>query len=193
VVPRAAARRGRARPARGRQARREAALTIHTGRLRLRTLPAAAAARLPADRAGATALLDALLDDEWPQPDLLDLLPSHARRTDADIAFGVWVMVEAATNSVVGDIGFLGPPDEAGEVEIGYSVVPSRRNRGYASEAVAALTRWAFQRRDLRAVVAGTDSDNAASQRVLERAGFERTGADGTEVRWRLERLEGDR
>jgi ribosomal-protein-alanine N-acetyltransferase len=97
------------------------------------------------------------------------------------------VIVEAETGSVVGDIGFLAPPDTAGEIEIGYSVVPSRRNRGYASEAVAALLDWAGQQPGVTAVVAGTDADNAASQRVLERAGFHRTGSRDAEVRWRYE------
>jgi RimJ/RimL family protein N-acetyltransferase len=40
-----------------------------------------------------------------------------------------------ATGMVIGDIGFRGPPDAAGIVEIGYSVVAGRRRRGYATEA----------------------------------------------------------
>jgi ribosomal-protein-alanine N-acetyltransferase len=148
-------------------------------------MPPAAAARLPADRTGAADLLGARLDDEWPQPDLLDILPIHAARTGEAVQFGVWIMVEPDTNTVVGDIGFLGPPDNAGDVEIGYSVMPRRRRRGYASEAVVALTAWAFGQPGVQAVVAGTAPDNLASQRVLELAGFERTATGTDEIRWR--------
>jgi ribosomal-protein-alanine N-acetyltransferase len=150
-------------------------------------MPPAAAARLPADRAGAATLIGATLDDEWPLPDILDMMPVHARRAASDARFGVWLIIEAATGAVVGDIGFFGPPSDAGEVEIGYSVVQSRRRRGYAREAVAALVAWAFDQTGVRAIVAGTDPDNDVSQRVLQRAGFERTDASTTELRWRLQ------
>jgi ribosomal-protein-alanine N-acetyltransferase len=150
-------------------------------------MPPGAAAFLPADRAGATALLRASLDDEWPQPDIRDLMPVHACRSFSDAAFGIWVMIETATNVVVGDIGFFRAPDAAGEVEIGYSVIPSRRRRGYASEAVAALVAWAFDQPGLTAILAGTDPDNDVSQRVLRQADFEVTAASPTEIRWRRE------
>ena len=89
--------------------------------------------------------------------------------------FGVWVIVERATGTVVGDIGFMGPPDDRATVEIGYSVVPDRRRRGYATEAARAMVGWALRRPDVNAVVAGCDEDNVASIRTLERTGFDRT------------------
>ena len=58
---------------------------------------------------------------------------------------GAWVVIEAESDTVVGDIGFIRPPDDAGEIEVGYSVVPSRRRRGYATEALQALAHWAFE------------------------------------------------
>lgn len=98
----------------------------------------------------------------------------------------MWVIVERATGTVVGDAGFHGPPDD-GTVEIGYSVVPDRRRRGYASEAATALCRWALRRPDVRAVVASCASDNVGSIRTLERSGFIRVGVDGDLLRWRNE------
>ena len=127
------------------------------------------------------------LDDAWPLPDILDLMPSHALRSSAEARYSIWLMIETSTETVVGDIGFFGPPNEIGEMEIGYSVIPSRRRRGYATEAIAALAGWAFDQPGVMAFVAGTDSDNAVSQRVLGRAGFVRTGAVATELRWHRE------
>jgi ribosomal-protein-alanine N-acetyltransferase len=163
-------------------------IELRTQHLTLRPMPPAAAARLPADRAGAAALLGVALDDEWPLPDILDLMPVHALRTGAAARCSIWVMIETATSTVVGDVGFLDPPNEAGEMETGYSVVPSRRRRGYATEALAVLTGWAFEQPEVTAIVAGTDPDNDVSQRVLQRAGFEPAAPEPAELRWRLER-----
>ena len=114
-----------------------------TERMELRPLPALAAAALPGDRQEAARILGATLPPEWPQPDLLDVLPLQAAASPEAECFGVWVMVERDSGSVVGDIGFIGPPDEAGSIEVGYSVIPDRRRRGYATEAAGAIVEWA--------------------------------------------------
>ena len=156
-------------------------------RLELRPLPAAAAAALPADRAETSRLLGAALAPDWPQPDLLAVLPLQASATPSSEGFGVWVMVERESSTVVGDVGFIGPPDATGSVEVGYSVVPDRRRRGYATEAARALVTWALEQPDVSVVVARCDSDNVPSIRTLERIGFRPTGEQDGQVRWRYE------
>jgi ribosomal-protein-alanine N-acetyltransferase len=148
-------------------------------------LPAHAAAALADDRDAAARSIGAILPDAWPQGDLLDVLPIQAAAVDAEAErFGVWLVIERDTNTVVGDIGFLGPP--AGRsVEIGFSVIPDRRRRGYATEAARALVDWAFRQPGIGEVVARSDPENEASARVLAAAGFERVGEVGTTVRWR--------
>jgi ribosomal-protein-alanine N-acetyltransferase len=154
-----------------------------TDRLDLTPLPAAAAAALPDDRETASALLGAALPASWPQADLLDILPMPASADPEGEPYGIWVMVERATNGLVGDIGFMGPPAD-GIVEIGFSVVPERRRLGFASEAAAAVVEWALGEPSVDRVVARCDSDNDASIGVLERAGFVRTAeADGV-IHW---------
>jgi RimJ/RimL family protein N-acetyltransferase len=77
-----------------------------------------------------------------------------------------------------------GTPDLLGTVAlhvrertaVGYWVAPWARNRGLATRAVETLSAWAlgdggFDRLELTA-----DPENAASQRVAEKAGFEREG-----------------
>ncbi len=160
-----------------------AARRVSTERLELRPLPAAAAAALPGDRAAAAGLIGAGLPDEWPQPDLLDALPMQAAASPPDEVFGVWVMVERESGLVVGDIGFLGPPDQ-GSMEIGYAVVPSRRRLGYAAEAAAALTAWAFAQPGVRRLTARCLPGNLGSIRTLERTGFRRDGEAHGELRW---------
>jgi ribosomal-protein-alanine N-acetyltransferase len=115
----------------------------------------------------------------------LTCCPLQARSDGRAADFGVWVVIERATQTVVGDAGFKGLPAD-GVVEIGYSVIPDRRRRGYASEAAAALVDWARSQEDVETVVAACDRENVASVRTLERLGFARTGMDGDEIRWRL-------
>lgn len=93
--------------------------------------------------------------------------------------WGHYQVVERAGGTVVGGIGFFGPP-EGGVTEIGYGIVPSRQGNGYATEAVNAMVAIAWEQPETAAVIANTDAGNVASQRVLQKAGFvlEKT-ADG--------------
>jgi ribosomal-protein-alanine N-acetyltransferase len=156
-----------------------------TDRLVLRPLPATAAAALPADRDSASRVLGAALSVEWPQTDLLDVLPIQAAASPDDERFGVWVMVERDTETVVGDIGFMGPPDDGGVMEIGFSVIPDRRRRGYATEAACAMVAWAVKQPSVIGIIARCESANLPSIRTLERAGFLRTGEAGGLINWR--------
>jgi len=96
----------------------------------------------------------------------------------------VWVVIERDSATVVGDIGFFGPPDAAGVLEVGYSIVPNRRRRGYASEAAAALRDWGLDQTGVQTIVAACDADNAASILTLDRVGFRRTGEADGRVLW---------
>lgn len=160
-------------------------LALQTERMELRLLPVRAAAVLPEDRGEAARSLGARLPAAWPDANLLGVLRRHAAASPEEECFGVWVMIERTSGSVVGDIGFHGPPDGSGAVEVGYSVIPDRRGRGYASEAADALVSWALARPDVHAVVAGCDPENAPSIATLERVGFRRTGTANGEIRWR--------
>jgi len=114
-------------------------LRLITERLELKPLTSRAAAALPENQEEASRILGAAFPAGWPQPDLLDILALRAPSSPEAERFGVWVMIERGSGSVVGDIGFKGPPDEAGRIEMGYSVIPDRRRRGYAKEAARAL------------------------------------------------------
>jgi len=74
---------------------------------------------------------------------------------------------------VIGDAGTHGPPDEEGDVEIGFGLAESCRGLGYASELVPALAQTLLARADVRRLVAREVlADNVRSRRALERAGF---------------------
>jgi ribosomal-protein-alanine N-acetyltransferase len=85
--------------------------------------------------------------------------------------FGHRLVIERDTGTVVGGVGFFGPP-QGGEVEIGYGIVPSRQRRGYATEAVQAMVADIFRLDEVQTVTAEVDLDNPASIRVLEKCGM---------------------
>jgi Acetyltransferases, including N-acetylases of ribosomal proteins len=80
----------------------------------------------------------------------------------------------------IGSGGFKGKPDENGVVEIGYSIMEEHQRKGYASEAVKALTRWAFGFPNVNKIIAQTFPENSGSIKVLGRCGFKFVG-DGLE------------
>jgi RimJ/RimL family protein N-acetyltransferase len=94
--------------------------------------------------------------------------------------WGMFQIILRETGEVIGDIGFHGPPDEAGTVEIGYSVVEQYRGRGLAGESAVAICGLAWSRPEVTRIIAQTAVDNAASAGVLRHAGFREDGvADG--------------
>lgn len=100
-----------------------------------------------------------------------------------DTVFGQRLVVERDTGLVVGGIGLFGPP-ENGQVELGYGIVESRRGRGYATEAARAMVQLALDLPGVTEVVAGVDPTNAASVRVLEKAGLSFRSQDGAEAQY---------
>ena len=96
----------------------------------------------------------------------------------ADPAAQEWVVraVVVEPEGVVGHAGFHGPPDHDGAVEVGYTVLPHLRGRGYATAALAALVTEAADAPDVRVVRASVSPDNPASLAVVRRAGFVQVG-----------------
>jgi RimJ/RimL family protein N-acetyltransferase len=93
--------------------------------------------------------------------------------------FGHFQVLMRDEDLVIGGIGFHAPPDDLGEVSIGFGIVPVARQRGFAREALAALLEWALQQPEVRTVHADTDLVNLASQRVLLAAGMRLAADEG--------------
>jgi RimJ/RimL family protein N-acetyltransferase len=103
-----------------------------------------------------------------------------ARGFAGDPDWGIFAIVRLADGLAIGGIGFHGPPVD-GSVEIGFDLVPEARGEGYATEALGMLSASALERVD--AVVCTTETDNTASRRVMERAGFTRVSPGRYELR----------
>jgi RimJ/RimL family protein N-acetyltransferase len=91
--------------------------------------------------------------------------------------FGNYEIRRREDGRAMGGLGFHGPADENGSVTIGYGLVPSARGKGYASEALRGLLRFARVLGVTR-VQGDTDHGNIASQRVMTAAGMRLAGED---------------
>jgi RimJ/RimL family protein N-acetyltransferase len=98
-------------------------------------------------------------------------------------------LVHRDSETVIGSVGFKGPPTTDGVVEIAYGVNLEHQGKGYATEAAQALTTYAFSSGQVRLVRAHTLPEPNASTRVLTKCGFRRVGEvidpeDGLVWRW---------
>ena len=60
--------------------------------------------------------------------------------------------------------------------EIGYTMIPTERRKGYCTEAVEIMVDYLFLSKDIGRIQAHTDVRNVGSQKVLEHVGFRREG-----------------
>ncbi|MFT3772512.1 MAG: GNAT family protein [Minicystis sp.] len=108
------------------------------------------------------------------------LLDSYRQNGLVTRTAGVLLIEEIEGNAAVGIVqySFIDTPDEdLSHPEIGFAILePAARGRGYATEAVRLLVDYLFAGYPSERITAFTDVENAASQRVLARVGFEREG-----------------
>jgi RimJ/RimL family protein N-acetyltransferase len=82
-------------------------------------------------------------------------------------------LIEKKDGSKIGSIGHY---STGSMLEIGYSIIPDERGKGYCTEAVQIMVDYLFLSRNVVRVQAHTSIRNKASQRVLEKSGFQKEG-----------------
>jgi RimJ/RimL family protein N-acetyltransferase len=147
-----------------------------------------------AGRAALAKALDVLVSDSWPPELYGPRAMQFALRQlgePAEQGWSFWYLaITGEQDELVGICGFKGRPDHKGSVEIGYSVLSRFRDRGIASEAVAALVGWAFTHHNVMEICAETLPHLTQSIRVLEKNGFVYSGrgSEAGVVRYTLPR-----
>ncbi len=169
-------------------------IMIVTARLTLVSATVALARAEIGDRGEFARLLGASVPDNWPPETAADALPLFLSWLEAApdrVGWFGWYALAAGDGAaapvLVAGGGFKGPPQD-GTAEIGYSVLPQFQGRGYATELVGGLVRWALTQPGVVRIVAGTEWANPASVRVLDKAGFCPVGPaaepGGTRFQW---------
>src|ERR687894_1796476 len=102
-----------------------------------------------------------------------DTLPWILHYYERFAGLGFWAVNEKSTGEFLGWFEFR-PPEGGGpdEAELGYRLRRSAWGKGYATEGSRALIRKGFTELGVRRVVAKTMAVNAASRRVMEKAGL---------------------
>ena len=141
----------------------------------------AATCELVADDLGCHAELSAAIGaevpEQWP-PELFSTtimnLVLEQLDDPSEQGWSVWYLLcrEQGIDVLVGICQFKGRPDASGSVEVTYSILENYRNRGYATEAVARLVRWAFGHQNVVEVAAETLPYRKQSIRIMEKNGF---------------------
>jgi RimJ/RimL family protein N-acetyltransferase len=114
----------------------------------------------------------------------------RARQVVEDPPSAAWVtriVWDPDRGAAVGRAGYHGPPDEHGMVEVGYSVDPRYRRRGYARAALRALLERAGREPGVTTVRASISPGNVASRDLVLAHGFVAVGEqeddeDGLEI-----------
>lgn len=119
----------------------------------------------------------------WPpapfEPAAFDWAAKHlAHDPDGQGWYG-WALLanegERLPPRLVGIAALIGRPDDDGDVELAFGLLPEFRGRGYGSETVRALSAWAFANGAGR-VIAHLDAEDANAAQTLARNGFADTG-----------------
>ncbi|RKQ38207.1 GNAT family N-acetyltransferase [Enterobacter sp. R1(2018)] len=92
------------------------------------------------------------------------------------LGYGYWAVVEKASGRYVGSVGFQNAHRDITPAleypEAGWSLIPAVHGRGYATEALAAILKWA-DNAFKGPVCCIIDVDNQRSLRLAERFGFQ--------------------
>jgi leucyl-tRNA synthetase len=99
--------------------------------------------------------------------------------------FSRWAVTMKNTMEFVGGAGFcfflphersLNPDAKKTDIELGYWFRKKFHGKGYATEIISAIVKWAEENLHYTKITAVTDPENKISQKVLGKMGFERKG-----------------
>jgi len=97
---------------------------------------------------------------------LIDQYHNDVTPTTAPVVLGVCL---AETGELIGHVG-ISPIEN--DVEVGYAIEEKQQGKGYATMALRAMCDWALTEFSLPHILGIVATENHASCRVLEKAGF---------------------
>lgn len=145
------------------------------------------------------ACLRAAIPASWP-PEHLDeaslryTIDRLTENPDQHEWWGYFVLLRSSDSdrTLIGCVGYKGPPDGNGTVEVGYGITSEHRRKGYATEATMALIHRAFADSRVQRVAVETMPELIPSIGVVDKCGFHFVGG-GSEpgvIRYELHRDE---
>jgi len=92
-----------------------------------------------------------------------------ANKTTALVVFAITL-----DGTLIGMTGVGNKEALENELEVAYFISEEHSGNGYISEAVSAVTKWAFANLGMDYLIAIVQTENVLSQRVAEKCGFEK-------------------
>lgn len=134
-------------------------------------------------------LLGARVSEDWPPPlndaQSMNWTLRFLLENPDGVGWATWYFVlrtqDLGERIAIGNGGFKGKPSRDGSVEVGYSLMEQFQGRGFATEAVRGLLKWAFDHPQVNRIIAETYPEILASIRVLEKNGFTPAGKSSEE------------
>lgn len=115
------------------------------------------------------------------------LIQAMADSPDNWLWYTFWFLIRKSDRKIIGSLVFKGSPvNNAGDVEIGYGLGVEFEHKGYMTKAVKLLCDWAKKQSGVKRIIAETDIDGQASQRLLQRCGFSLFKKDSVSMWWEL-------
>ncbi len=149
---------------------------IETERMVLRPVRASDAAPLADRRSHPEVAALQSWEPPFPLERATAMIENMLREQDlVDEAWWMLTVENRADGAVMGDLA-IHPTFGLRSIEIGYTFHPDYWGHGYAVEAVDALVDRLFERPEVSRLSAMLHPDNTASERVLERTGFQYEG-----------------
>ena len=113
------------------------------------------------------------IPDPYHEADARNWIAGHERMLDAEVPLAV---EEASSGRLVGTTGLHTVSWHHRRADAGYWTSPEARGHGFAARALRLVVDWGFAEFGLVRIGLYADVENVGSQRVAERAGFEREG-----------------
>ncbi len=85
-------------------------------------------------------------------------------------------------NKFAGNIGLFNPKN--GTYELGYFILREYRNKGVITKAIEQIIKFAFEKKQIKKIIAITELDNLASQKVLKKNKFKKIKKSKYEITW---------
>ena len=128
---------------------------------------------------------DAWLQKSW----LMELRIKQIERDESVQPWLLRAIVLRSESKMIGHIGFHAAPGEdclkeftPCGVELGYAVIEESRRKGFATEAITAMMRWATESEPASEFIVSISPDNIPSLNLASRLGFQKVGSHMDEI-----------
>ncbi|QOR68433.1 GNAT family N-acetyltransferase [Cytobacillus suaedae] len=125
----------------------------------------------------------------WPYPSVTGMLPIYIEKLENDeseYGWGLWLIINYAEKSIIGDVYVNSKPDENGTVHLSYTMVKDLEDSSLTYESMDALIEWMITQKDVKKVITECCDHNTESIKLFEKLGMRCTRKDGSFLKWEL-------